>query len=462
MAFTILSTPGAIETLTFDYNETSAKQATYYAGLQRDTDNDINVLLTPSLVPNTSIAYENGSEWCSVTLGATESNTGKPINVSCSSNTGTASRACRIYLKYNNKPTPVDQYIYVTQKSSITVRVWNQENSEKTCGQYIVLLCKDHGPGHWHGVILDTYNKVIPANGYIDVSDTSELTLNTGGKWTYYTSGSQYEMVSVTDTISLSTATNTFYYSFYISASGTVNGTTLSYTGDTSPSYYVGTSKDTMPTNTWMTSSLPASITYYKSQSSVTKNSYMYINTYASSVNSRTDYYWILIGFSDINSDNTIYVTAYERQQGQTSSNTNVIEAWSRISYDNALTLAKKISKFSSATSVYQNSSDVESSGAFSHGDGYLYLWLFRGKSVTDAYQIYSAGNGQTDPSIQIGDKSSLPDPIISGIYNITSSSPTFSEYTYGTWYSTFGHGKTKEIGTTRYYIPTFDMSGHV
>ena len=141
-----------------------------------------------------------------------------------------------------------------------------------------------------------------------------------------------------------------------------------------------------------------------------------------------------------------------------------MIEAWSRISYDNALTLAKKISKFSSATSVYQHSSDVERSGAFGHGDGYLYLWLFRGSSVTDAYQIYSAGNdnGQTGPSIQIGDKSSLPDPITSGIYNITSSSPTFSKYTYGTWDSTFQYGKTKETGKTRYYIPTFNMSGHV
>ena len=459
MAFTILSASGTIESLTFDYNETSAKQAKYYAGLKRDTDNAINVITT-SLVPNTSIAYVNGSGWCSVTLGTTESNTGKPINVSCSSNTGTDSRACRIYLKYDNKTTSA--YIYVTQKSSITVRVWNQENSEKTCGLYIVLLCKDHRQGLWHGVILDTYNKVIPANGYIDVSDTSELTLNTGN-WTYYTSGSQYETVSVTDTISLSTATNTVYYSFYISASGTVkSGTTLIYNGGARPSYYVGTSKDTMPTNTWMTSSLPASVTYYKSQSSVTKNSYMYINTYASSVNSRTDYYWILIGFSDISSNNTIYVTAYQRQQGQTSSNKNVIEAWSRISYDNALTLAKKISKFSSATSVYQNSSDVERSGAFGHGDGNLYLWLLRGSSVTDAYQIYSAGNGQTDPSIQIGDKSSLPDPITSGIYNITSSSPTFSKYTYGTWDGTFQYGKTKESGKTRYYIPTFNMSGHV
>ena len=461
MAFTIISPSGTIESLTFDYNETSAKQAKYYAGLKRDTDNAINVITT-SLVPNTSIAYENGSGWCSATLGTTESNTGKPINVSCSSNTGTDSRACRIYLKYDNKTTSA--YIYVTQKSSITVRVWNQENSEKTCGLYIVLLCKDHRQGLWHGVILDTYNKVIPANGYIDVSDTSELTLNTAAPWDYYTSGSQYETVSVTDTISLSTATNTVYYSFYISASGTVkSGTTLIYNGGARPSYYVGTSKDTMPTNTWMTISLPASVTYYKSQSSVTKNSYMYINTYASSVNSRTDYYWILIGFSDISSNNTIYVTAYQRQQGQTSSNTNVIEAWSRISYDNALTLAKKISKFSSATSVYQ-SSDVERSGAFGHGDGYLYLWLFRGSSVTDAYQIYSAGNDndQTGPSIQIGDKSSLPDPITSGIYNITSSSPTFSKYTYGTWDSTFQYGKTKETGKTRYYIPTFNMSGHV
>lgn len=114
MAFTILSKSDKIETLTFDYNETSAKQAKYYAGLIRDTDNTIAVL-TPSLVPNTSIAYDNGSGWCSVTLGATESSTGKPINVSCSSNTGTSSRACRIYLKYNNKPTAVYQYIYVLQ-----------------------------------------------------------------------------------------------------------------------------------------------------------------------------------------------------------------------------------------------------------------------------------------------------------------------------------------------------------
>lgn len=114
MAFTILSTSGAIETLTFDYNETSAKQATYYAGLKRDTDNAINVITT-SLVPDTSIAYENGSGWCSATLGTTESNTGKPINVSCSSNTGSASRACKIYLKYDNKTT--SGYIYVSQNA---------------------------------------------------------------------------------------------------------------------------------------------------------------------------------------------------------------------------------------------------------------------------------------------------------------------------------------------------------
>lgn len=114
MAFTILLKPDAIQTLTFDYNETSAIQAEYYAGLKRDTDNAINVL-TPSLVPNTSIEYVNGSGWCSVTLGATESSTGKPINVSCSSNTGTSSRACKIHLKYNNKPTEVQQYIYVSQ-----------------------------------------------------------------------------------------------------------------------------------------------------------------------------------------------------------------------------------------------------------------------------------------------------------------------------------------------------------
>lgn len=122
MAFTIYSTAGKIDTLTFDYNETSAQQAKYYAGLKRDTDNAINVL-TPSLVPNTSIEYVNGSGWCSVTLGATESSTGKPINVSCSSNTGTASRACKIYLKYNNKPTEVQQYIQVSQngKESWTI-----------------------------------------------------------------------------------------------------------------------------------------------------------------------------------------------------------------------------------------------------------------------------------------------------------------------------------------------------
>ena len=121
MAFTIYSTSGKIQTLTFDYNETSPKQATYYAGLKRETDNAINVL-TPSLVPNTSIAYDNGSGWCSVTLGATESSTGKPINVSCSSNTGTASRACRIYLKYNNN-TNIQQYIQVSQngKESWTI-----------------------------------------------------------------------------------------------------------------------------------------------------------------------------------------------------------------------------------------------------------------------------------------------------------------------------------------------------
>lgn len=121
MAFRIYSTSGKIETLTFDYNETSPKQAQYYAGLKRETDNAINVL-TPSLVPNTSIAYDNGSGWCSVTLGATESSTGKPINVSCSSNTGTASRACRIYLKYNNN-TNIQQYIQVSQngKDSWTI-----------------------------------------------------------------------------------------------------------------------------------------------------------------------------------------------------------------------------------------------------------------------------------------------------------------------------------------------------
>lgn len=124
MAFTILSTSGEIENLKFNYDETSSKSAKYYAGLKRVQDSAINVL-TSTLVPDTSIAYENGSGWCSVTLGTTENNTGKSINVTCINNTDTTSRSCKIYLKYNTNKTA--GYISVIQsgfeipKDNITV-----------------------------------------------------------------------------------------------------------------------------------------------------------------------------------------------------------------------------------------------------------------------------------------------------------------------------------------------------
>lgn len=290
MAFTILSTPGAIETLTFDYNETSAKQAMHYAGLQRDTDKAINVLLTPSLVPNTSIAYENGSEWCSVTLGATESNTGKPINVSCSSNTGTDSRACRIYLKYNNKPTKVEQYIYVSQNgeswtwtitspykdtykttdSSLTNITWtvkrNGESSNlngsdeptfsitKSDGSSIGTATHTYKSNSNTGIYLSNINNIEELQTYTVTASLGGQYGNASASFTLYREGQLYNTIRVRFIFQ-----NGDYYttnavgvvasgsSLALIAKGfwTLNTSTDDYSNDITASYYVSTDTST-------------------------------------------------------------------------------------------------------------------------------------------------------------------------------------------------------------------------
>ena len=288
MAFTILSKPGKIQTLTFDYNETSAKQAQYYAGLKRE-DNAIAVL-TPSLVPNTSIAYDNGSGWCSVTLGATESSTGKPINVSCSSNTGTSSRACRIYLKYNNKPTAVDQYIYVSQngKESWTITspysdTYKITDSSLTdirwtvkCNEVVskLIKCSDHpdfaitkSDGSSIGTTTHRYNNSNPNPGiylseinnieerqtYIVTASLGSQYGNASASFTLYREGRLYNTIRVRFLLQ----NNSNYYTtnnvgvtgsnnVEIGVEGfwTLNTSTDEYSNTVETFYYASTGKD--------------------------------------------------------------------------------------------------------------------------------------------------------------------------------------------------------------------------
>lgn len=287
MAFTILSTPGAIDTLTFDYNETSAKQAQYYAGLKRDTDNAINVL-TPSLVPNTSIEYVNGSGWCSVTLGATESSTGKPINVSCSSNTGTSSRACKIHLKYNNKSTEVQQYIYVSQNgkelwtitspyndtykttdSSLTNITWTVKRN----GESLNLNGSDHpdfsitkSDESSIGTAIHTYNNSNPNTGIylsdihnIEERQTYTVTAslpsqygNASASFTLYREGRLYNTIRVRFKLQ----SGNYYTTYNVGVTGsnnlqigvegfwTLNTSTDEYSNKVETYYYASTGND--------------------------------------------------------------------------------------------------------------------------------------------------------------------------------------------------------------------------
>ena len=288
MAFKILSTSGKIETLTFDYNETSAKQAKYYAGLKRDNNSAIDVL-TPSLVPNTSIAYENGSEWCSVTLGATESSTGKPINVSCSSNTGTSSRACRIYLKYNNKTTEVDQYIYVSQNgkeswtisspsysdephkitdSSLTDITWtvkrngvvsNLNGSDKPTfsiaksdGSSIGTATHDYKSKPNTGIYLSNINNIEENQTYIVTASLGSYYGNASASFTLYREGRLYNTIHVrfklqdgdyytTNNVGVAGSMNV---EIGVKGFWTLNTSTDEYSSDIYEKYYASTGDD--------------------------------------------------------------------------------------------------------------------------------------------------------------------------------------------------------------------------
>lgn len=336
MAFTILSTPGAIETLTFDYNETSAKQATYYAGLKRETDNAINVLLTPSLVPNTSIAYENGSEWCSVTLGATESNTGKPINVSCSSNTGTASRACRIYLKYNNKTTKVDQYIYVSQNgeswtwtitspyndtykitsSSLTDITWTVKRngvSSNLNGSDVPTFSITKSDGSSIGTVTHTYKSKSNTGIYLsDINNIEEFKTytvtaslgdqygNASASFTLYREGQLYNTINVrfifqnddyftTNAVGIVGSGSSM--AFIANGFWTLDTSTDEYSNKIEASYYVSTTSKNQqyvtisnytPSGNWSSKQVPQtyswnSMTVYYSQDNKTTGPYLYV-----------------------------------------------------------------------------------------------------------------------------------------------------------------------------------------
>ena len=105
MAYNVITDPGNIDTIKFT-NSASNKDATVFAGLQRD-DKNINVL-TDTLLPTYNISYDDSqTNWCTVTLNNTDDapNTAKKISVSVTENTANNDRACKIYLKYKDKQT---------------------------------------------------------------------------------------------------------------------------------------------------------------------------------------------------------------------------------------------------------------------------------------------------------------------------------------------------------------------
>ena len=108
MAYNVITDTGDIvDTIKFT-NNASNKDATVFAGLQRDTDNTYINVLTDTLLPTYNISYDDSqTNWCTVTLNNTDDapNTAKKISVSVTENTANNDRSCKIYLKYKDKPT---------------------------------------------------------------------------------------------------------------------------------------------------------------------------------------------------------------------------------------------------------------------------------------------------------------------------------------------------------------------
>ena len=455
MAYNVITDPGTIDTITFT-NSASQKNAAVFAGLQRDTDKNINVL-TDTLLPTCNISYDDSqTNWCSVTLSNTDDapNTAKKISVSVTENTANNDRGCKIYLKYKDKP-PTSNYIQINQSKPVTqepdeatIRVYNNTNDTITKKHFVILTQVSTGVPLYYMTVLDTYNKTIPANSTLDVGTNTEVTGYTG-TWYAYVNETSSVSVSIDrdgikDVSHIQNTKGTKQGNHYVtSSSATLNNGVITYTGGASPQYRIGINTNESPTG-YVCNDYPKSIAIFDSTQA--EKQFYYVNTL--SVNAWNQNYnsyafWLCLVVPNVlTTGKQIGCRTYIRQNSERNNNAYMQDVWTRTSMDVDSILAKKINPnaINGAASV------------FGFGDNTLRIYIFGAPTENDIndaliYQVLKPAFTQEF------------EPIMDGAIarsGITSSQITKQDY--GTWYGSitvFGRNDITS-GNTTYYIPIF------
>ena len=458
MAYNVITDPGTIDTINFT-NIASSKNATVFAGLQRDTDKNINVL-TDTLLPTYNISYDDSqTNWCTVTLSNTDDapNTAKKISVSVTENTANNDRGCKIYLKYKDKPTP--NYIQInqskpatqepTEPGEATIRVYNNTNDDITGKHFVILSQVSSGVPLYYMTVLDTYNKTIPANSTLDVGTNTEVTGYTG-TWGAYVNDTSIEAIaidrdSIKDVSHIQHMPNTQLTNHYVTGStAPLNNGVIRYTGGASSNYRIGINTNESPTE-HVCNDYPKAIAVY--DNTQTKDSFYYVNTLSAAAWSNNDYvFWLcLTQPNKLSNGQKIGCNAYVRQDTERTNNVpNMQEVWKRTSTNVDNILAKKIN--SNAVNGAHN--------AFDAGDGSLRIYIYYAESENNI-------NNATLYRILKPVFTKEFDPIMSGAEirsGITLPPDDLSNnWIDGTWRGSVpANSNYKIIGSIKYYIPIF------
>ena len=456
MAYNVITDTGDIvDTIKFT-NNASNKDATVFAGLQRDTDKQHINVLTDTLLPTYNISYDDSqTNWCTVTLNNTDDapNTAKKISVSVTENTANNDRGCKIYLKYKDKPTR--NYIQINQSKpatqepgEATIRVYNNTNDDITKIHFVILTQVSTGVPLYYMTVLDTYNKTIPANSTLDVGTNTKVTGYTGTWYTYVDETSSVSVNidrdSIKDVSHIQNTKGTKQGNHYVTSSAaTLNNGVIAYTGGASPDYRIGINTNESPTG-YVCNDYPKSIAIFDSTQA--EEQFYYVNTL--SVNAWNQNYngyafWLCLVVPNVlTTGKQIGCRTYIRQNSERNNNAYMQDVWTRTSMDVDSILAKKINPnaINGAASV------------FGFGDNTLRIYIFGAPTENDindarSYQVLTPAFTQEF------------EPITDGAIarsGITSSQIT--EQDYGTWYGSitvFGRNDITS-GNTTYFIPIF------
>lgn len=454
MAYNVITDPGTIDTINFT-NSASNKDASVFAGLERDKDKNINVL-TETLLPTYNISYDDSqTNWCTVTLSNTDDapNTAKKISVSVTENTANNDRGCKIYLKYKDKP-PTPNYIQINQSKpatqepaepvTATIRVYNNTNDTITGKHFVILSQVSSSVPRYYMTVLDTYDKNIPANSSLDVGTNTEVT-GWQNTWYAYSKDTSITDVSIKaseiqgikDVYYIQNNTGTKQGNHYVTSSTTLNNGVIIYTGGANSSYRIGIDTNVSPTG-YVCNDYPKSIAIIGSTQTL-KESFEYVNTLSAAAWTNNDYAWLCL-VKPLNTNKQIGCSVYFRQNYKSNNNDNYIqETWRRnSSFDNSF--AKKI-----------NSNAVNGAyDAFNTGDNTLRIYIY--------YSSTNVINNATLYRILKPAYTKEFDPIMSDAVMLSGFTSSYiTEDDHGTWGGDITvHSKYIISGSNKYYIPIF------